>query len=278
MDSPLNNRGPGRTCLAACTKLAEGKPWLQATVPHSKGCGTVMRVAPVALVPGLSLPERSALAQYQAVVTHAHPSALACADVGMYAIYLLRHGETPAGLLARLRDYAAAQRTVYHHDWLGGVWQRFAAEGNDLAAQRTLFGTSFKTVRQGADPARITSGADYIAYGWDEMGAVLDKLEEALGRGGTQRDVADAVGEGWAGDQAVGAALYAFLRHRDDPVEAVRYAARSRGDSDSIASITGALCGACYGITAWPERWTRRVESRDLLRAFGSLWEEGRQQ
>jgi ADP-ribosylglycohydrolase len=273
-DSPLNNRGPGRTCLDACERLVYGLAWPEATVPYSKGCGTVMRVAPVALVGGPSLVERAAIAQLQAAITHGHPTGLAAADLTMYALYLLRQGYPPAQLVPRLRDYAESQRTVYHGDWLPErLWQRFVATPDQQAAAKMFAGKDLKTPRRTLDRALITSGETYISLGWEEIMGVLDDLDEALSWQDVLPDAADSTGEGWAADSALGSALYSFLVHLDDPLEAVRHAARSRGDSDSLASIVGALIGTTYGQKVWPASWTARVESREILRAFGHLWD-----
>src|SRR5260221_228036 len=49
--SPENNRAPGMTCLRAIGNLDGGRPWVDATIPGSKGCDANMRVTPIGLVP-----------------------------------------------------------------------------------------------------------------------------------------------------------------------------------------------------------------------------------
>src|SRR3954447_22619984 len=125
---PDNNRAPGATCMEACDRLADGEDWIDATVLSSKGCGANMRVAPVALLPrgkdGITERSRAAIAQFQAALTHAHPTALAAADLTCAAIVDLAAGGDVTELTQRLRDYCESQRLVYHHEWLGTVWQR----------------------------------------------------------------------------------------------------------------------------------------------------------
>jgi ADP-ribosylglycohydrolase len=63
--------------------------------------------------------------------------------------------------------------------------------------------------------------------------------------------------------ETVPAAFYCFLKF--EPEEALIAAASSGGDTDSIASIAGALAGASRG-TGWiPERWLACLEERERI-------------
>jgi ADP-ribosylglycohydrolase len=73
-------------------------------------------------------------------------------------------------------------------------------------------------------------------------------------------------GDGWIAEEALATALLCFLLHWDDPQRVVSRAAATRGDSDSIASIGGALAGAYSGIGSWPEAWIERIEYRETIR------------
>ncbi|MFH7029145.1 MAG: ADP-ribosylglycohydrolase family protein [Heteroscytonema crispum UTEX LB 1556] len=100
LQSPDNNRAPGRTCLRACLNFKAGMTWYKATVENSKGCGANMRVAPVGLLP---LGEQLwAIAQFQAALTHGHRTALAASDLTAYAIADLFNGGDWQGLTSRI--------------------------------------------------------------------------------------------------------------------------------------------------------------------------------
>jgi ADP-ribosylglycohydrolase len=72
---------------------------------------------------------------------------------------------------------------------------------------------------------------------------------------------------GWAAHEAIAAAVYVFARHPDDPAAAILEGANTPGDSDSIATLAGALTGARCGIGTLPEGWVRDVErSEELLK------------
>jgi ADP-ribosylglycohydrolase len=248
-DSPENNRAPGPTCLRACAGLKAGLAWTAATVAGSKGCGANMRVAPVGLLSwerdAVDEPTRAALAQFQAALTHGHPTALAASDLTAAAIADLAAGGDPAGLPARLRAYARAQQPVYHADWLGTLWQR----------------------------PGVSTPAEFIARGWEECLDILDRLDAALRVADRASDPCLATGEGWVAEEAFGTGLLCFLLFPDDPVAALRRAAVTAGDSDSIACLAGAFAGAYHGLAAWPEAWVQRIEYRPALARLGALWD-----
>jgi len=247
MDSPDNTRAPGFTCMSACRRLKEtATPWVEATVINSKGCGANMRVAPV----GLLLDEepatrRAAIAQFQAALTHGHPTGLAASDLTTYAVADLASGGNPADLPVRLYAYAESQRTVYHGDWLGTHWQQVGVE----------------------------SPEEFIARGWDECLDVLARLRAAADYGDRATDPCQFTGEGWIAEEAFATGLLCFLLFPDDPVAALRRAAVTAGDSDSIACLTGAFAGAYHGLSAWPEDWRERIEYRDRLAYLASALE-----
>lgn len=244
-DSPENDRAPGMTCLTACGKLKLGMPWTQATVANSKGCGANMRVAPVGLLPRVDDRTRAAIAQFQAALTHGHPTGLAASDLTAFAIADLADGGDPGGLPRRLRAYAESQRREYHADWLGPLWQQPWA----------------------------TSPQDFIARGWAECVGILERLDNALARGDRRGDPCEITGAGWIAEEAFATGLLCFLLFPNDPVAAVRRAAVSSGDSDSIACLAGAFAGARCGLAAWLEDWAQRIEYRSRLAALGAAWD-----
>lgn len=236
-DSPDNDRAPGMTCLTACGRLKMGMVWTKATVANSKGCGANMRVAPAGLLTGISGETRAAIAQFQAALTHGHPTGLTASDLTAWTVADLLSGGDPRALPRRLRDYARSQRMVYHADWLGPLWQQPLMETPE----------------------------QFIARGWDECLGILTTLDAALEQGDRAADPCLITGEGWVAEEAFATGLLCFLLFPDDPVAALRRAAVSSGDSDSIACLAGAFAGACHGLTAWPEDWVRRIEYHDRL-------------
>ncbi|HKR01867.1 MAG TPA: ADP-ribosylglycohydrolase family protein [Pyrinomonadaceae bacterium] len=241
LNDPDNDRAPGRTCLTACEGLEAGKPWTEATVQSSKGCGANMRVAPVGLLPagsaGLTEETRAAMAQFQAALTHGHPTALAASDLTARAINDLLAGGELKTLPQRLRAYAESQQLIYHARWLGSLWER----------------------------PGVMSPESFIWRGWEECLAVLDRLDAALINPDREADPCLATGGGWVAEEALATGLLCFLMFPDDPRKALWRAAVTSGDSDSIACLTGAFIGAYHGIAAWPRDWIERIEYKDKL-------------
>lgn len=87
---------------------------------------------------------------------------------------------------------------------------------------------------------------------------MLRAMDEALS--GVEPQVTLQRLEAWAAHEAIAAAVYLFARHPDDPTKAILEGANTPGDSDSIATLAGALTGARCGIEAIPEAWVRDVE------------------
>ncbi|MEV5352823.1 ADP-ribosylglycohydrolase family protein [Streptomyces sp. NPDC052693] len=244
--SPENDRAPGNTCLRACALLEHtDRPWQDASQIASKGCGANMRVAPLGLVPGLSDEQRAGAAQLQAALTHGHPTALAASDLTAHAVRLLARGAEPTGLVGLLRSYALENRNRYHERWLGDLWRRAEDAGPE----------------------------QFIARGWDECLAILDRLQHAVRTVSPETDPCLATGEGWIAEEALATGLLCFLLFVDEPVTALRRAACTAGDSDSIACLTGAFAGAYRGAEAWPAEWADRVEYRTDLLTLGALWD-----
>jgi ADP-ribosylglycohydrolase len=245
-----NARAPGLTCLAAAARLSQGFAWQQCTIVHSKGCGANMRVTPVGLLDlaeGLVTADGApvtiaALAQTQAAMTHGHPTALAAADLTAFATHELVAGAAPDTLLDACFAYADSQRFIYHEDWLGTLWEQ--VHGVDTPEQ-------------------------YISRGWAECIRSLEAVRLALADG-ADGDPCDRVGGGWVAEEAVAAALLCFLRFPKAPVDALNRAVVSRGDSDSIAAITGAFVGAHRGFGAFPEEWFDTIEECTRLESLAA--------
>ena len=118
----FHQRAPGRTCLTALSAMPSfGTPARN----DSKGCGGVMRVAPI----GLLLAHHPKSDGYDAMVfdtgvedaalTHGHPSGQLPAGFLALVIALLAKGNSPAEATARARaDLVPEHRAAKRSRWL----------------------------------------------------------------------------------------------------------------------------------------------------------------
>ncbi len=60
-------------------------------------------------------------------------------------------------------------------------------------------------------------------------------------------------------------AVYSFFKYYKDPTKAIIYAASMGGDTDTIAKITGDMCGATHGIDWIPEKWKGIEGEKELM-------------
>ena len=121
-----------------------------------------------------------------------------------------------------------------------------------------------------------TCSVDHVSLtikGWDECLEALDRVQSALRLPSPETDPCLATGEGWIAEEALATGLLCFLLFVDEPVTALRRAACTSGDSDSIACLAGAFAGAYHGPDAWPAEWADRIEYQGDLVSLGALWD-----
>ncbi len=84
----------------------------------------------------------------------------------------------------------------------------------------------------------------------------------------------DLVGTGLPAYESIPTAIGIFLACGGDPAECVKMGANIGNDTDTIASMAGALAGAFRGFAHVPKKWfdtVQRVNGLDLAAAAGSL-------
>ena len=107
-------RHPGKTCKAGCARGADGTP--EQPINDSKGCGGVMRVAPIGLCRALDGGRVFELAARSAAQTHGHPSGYLSAGL-MAAIVrdLLDGSDLDLAVLRAVREagaWSGARETI----------------------------------------------------------------------------------------------------------------------------------------------------------------------
>jgi ADP-ribosylglycohydrolase len=232
-------RSPGRTCLSALRAPVAGT--VAAPINHSKGCGGVMRIAPVGLLDGG--PDPFALGCDLAALTHGHPS-----------------GYLTAGALALLVARLVAGDGL--DPALDAVEARLLAE-----TARPAGGPDPETAPP-ADPAP----ADTPTAERAETLAAVRAARALAGAGASPTpETLATLGLGWVGDEALAIAVYCALV-AEDFAHGVRLAVNHSGDSDSTGAMTGSILGVLHGVGVIPDGFLADLEVRDEIARLADDW------
>ncbi len=236
-----HRRAPGITCLNACEDLFQGR----VVQNNSKGCGGIMRVAPVGLFAAAqsllhgdtacSLTELATAGAEVASATHKHPLGFlpaALMTVLLYKLVSISPDEVRAEIDRLVEESLAILPEIY--------------PGKYEQDKKVLRELTMKTLR--------------LAH--SDVGEA-----EAIRQ----------LGEGWVAEEAWAVALFCSVRHIDSVKDALIAAVNHDGDSDSTGSIAGNIMGAIYGYKSLLEqnlccpaghKFEETLELHDLILAL----------
>lgn len=216
------NRAPGNTCLSALAAIHAGKEPQNA----SKGCGGIMRVAPVGLYGAAhdwSPADTARLAGELAELTHLHP----------------------------LSTYSSAVLAVI---------VQLCASSEDAVDKEMFKGIVDKSLKIVSD----VYGADAAAM--DEFRKIVGNAMSLEDDPQSDwQIIEDRIGEGWVAEETLAIALFSTLRHVDDFSGCLISAVNHGGDSDSTGAVAGNIIGAILGDDAIPGKFKKEIQLRDLL-------------
>lgn len=216
-----HRRAPGKTCMSALDDIYRGKDPMN----NSKGCGGVMRIAPIPLyaVAGnrIDIINADRLAADAAEITHQHPLGYISAALMSHVIYRLALDNEPT------RE---------------GM-KRYIMEGVDMIRNQ------YKAYHN--DVERMAELAERAIY--------------LLNNGKTDLENIGHLGEGWTGEEALAIALFCAMKHFDCFEDAMIAAVNHGGDSDSTGAVTGNILGAAVGYEAIPQYYKDDLEMHDLI-------------
>ena len=216
------NRAPGNTCLSALAAIHAGKEPQNA----SKGCGGIMRVAPVGLYGAAhdwSPADTARLAGELAELTHLHP----------------------------LSTYSSATLAVI---------VQLCASSEDAVDKEMFKGIVDKSLKIVSD----VYGADAAAM--DEFRKIVGNAMSLEDDPQSDwQIIEDRIGEGWVAEETLAIALFSTLRHVDDFSGCLISAVNHGGDSDSTGAVAGNIIGAILGDDAIPGKFKKEIQLRDLL-------------
>lgn len=89
-----------------------------------------------------------------------------------------------------------------------------------------------------------------------------------------RKQVVHQLGHGIEAFNSVPTAIFAFLSHPQNFASTVIYAVSLGGDTDTIASMAGAISGAYLGIDALSSEWQGQLKNRDYILSLADrLWQ-----
>lgn len=201
----------------------------------SYGNGAAMRISPVALY-SRSSSEVQKNAQENALITHAHINGVNGAVLQAEAVFKALPLEPP-----NLNTYKFI-------DDLLEVAKKLEEEYKESSKEKE-------------DGGHIsTSSPQKKPFSYFKK---LKEMKELLNKGETlePETVVETFGNGIRAEEAVPAAIFSFLhKGRESFQESVNYAISLGGDTDTIASMAGAISGAYWGVNEIPELWKSKCE------------------
>ncbi|GAB3676653.1 ADP-ribosylglycohydrolase family protein [Saccharopolyspora tripterygii] len=104
---------------------------------------------------------------------------------------------------------------------------------------------------------------------WDDHEETTEAIKAAVGLAAegvpSPERIAEALGGGWVGEEAVAIAVCAALAAGEDVELALKIAVHHDGDSDSTGAICGNIVGALQGVGELPLDWLAELELRDVI-------------
>ena len=213
----FSRRAPGTTCMSALKSGGNGT--VEMPVNQSKGCGGVMRVAPVGLYfndRGMDGKDIARIGAEAAAITHGHILGWMSAAVLVQIIHEIS------------QDGAGVREAV----------DRSLETAEEMWPESEKKQYLIRLVRQAVD----------LAGGDTEDLQAIHRL-----------------GAGWVGEEALAIAVYCAAKHENDFDRAVIAAVNHNGDSDSTGAVTGNILGARLGLSGIPEKYTEKLELRDVI-------------
>ena len=235
-----NRRAPGNTCITALQSILRGKD----PYNNSKGCGGIMRTAPVALYGAVwrdtpegeplegrisNIKDVDMLAADAAEITHQHPLGWLSSALEAHVIYRIMQKDCPT-----VDDFKA-----------------YLSEGYDMLL--SLY------PNEGA--------------GITQLRALTDKALGLVGSSASDVDNIEVIGEGWVAEETLAIAVYCAVKYFDNFEKAIIASVNHKGDSDSTGAVTGNILGAVVGYVAIPEFFKTDLELHDvILHVADDLW------
>ncbi|XP_071828306.1 ADP-ribosylhydrolase ARH3-like isoform X2 [Apostichopus japonicus] len=231
----------------------------------SYGNGGAMRVAPVALCGEDEVERVIQNAKSSALLTHSNRNGYNGAVLQALAVHQALHTATDK-----------MNREKFAENLLNTMREKVECQTSDEG-----------TANDNEKEAKLTTLMSQVKKRKVERDDVycqrLESLCQFLKSDPPAEEVASVLGNSISAHNSVGSALYSFLRclnpveglYVQSPMErTILYAISLDGDTDTIASMAGAIAGAFHGIESIPEQWQKLCEGSDTaLKQADRLYE-----
>lgn len=223
-------RAPGHTCVSALENIMINREPMN----DSKGCGGIMRIAPIPLY-GISqnrikdIAALNQLAADAAEITHKHVLGYIPAYVMSHIIYRLATDESPTKV----------------------GFSKYVTEAMLQATQKYAC----------------------LKYYTDILQTLMCKALTLASEETPEHEAIRQIGEGWVAEETLAIAVYCCAKHFDDFEKAMIASVNHGGDSDSTGAVTGNILGAAIGYEAIPEYFKADLQLHDvILHVADDLW------
>ena len=212
IDALHSLRAPGNTCMSALDAIARGKD----PCNNSKGCGGIMRIAPIALYASVSDNfndvKVAQLAADASECTHQHPLGFLPASLLSVLLYKIIP-MSPMQVRKEIDSIVADTVSILDHIYIG----------------------------------KYESDKLYLKE-------LTDKAVQLAHSNISDTDAISQLGEGWIAEETWAIALFCAIRHIDSVEDAIIASVNHNGDSDSTGSVCGNIMGTIYGYEHIRER------------------------
>lgn len=216
-------RAPGMTCMEALANILYKKE----VYNDSKGCGGVMRIAPIPLFflthhPEMPIEDVDRLAADASAITHLHPLGYIPSAFLSHIIYRIVENQSPSkqNYITYIQEGLNAMDTLY-------------PQHQEYVEQLRLL---------------INKAVAFAATSDDAVTIIEQHL-----------------GGGWVAEETVAIAVYCSLKYFDNFEEALIASVNHGGDSDSTGAVTGNILGAVIGYDQLPQHFKDDVELHDVI-------------
>lgn len=250
-------RGGGKSIKAAARSIVStNRDWRLNFYKHGPieyrnagANGAAMRVLPIALANTDSSERLYRDVFSNAIITHGHPRAILGSILyASAAQYLL--GESRLNLKyfhQNLHDVVDSfSKTLSKYDWVLewiDAWDKKPLNGFKFRELFLNTSSEAKSYLRGIEQMALSDDKNYYTL----TGALSPSLKGS-------------------GVSSVLVAIYLFSKYKSDPEQALLRAVNMLGsDTDTIASFTGGLFGAYYGLSAVPSRLLNRLQDKEYI-------------